>query len=247
MMLDRVQSAVGLSAGETSVSVRRLVDAVSAGVGLLFAGPIMMLIALSIWIEDGRPIFFSQTRLGRHGRKFRIHKFRKFHKRSEVTNRAVTINGDDRMGRVGRFLERTKLDELPQLWNIFKGDMTIVGPRAESEAFAECFIGNYLRILHYTPGLFGPNQYLFRNEKRLYPQAQDPERFYREVLFPLKANIDLLYFADRTTRSDIGWILRGGLATIGLRMSPPKRLNGQLERELNRAVTMTVLPIPAQD
>ena len=126
--------------------------------------------------------------------------------------------------RLGRFLGKTKLDELPQLWNILKGDMSIVGPRPESLELAHCFSGIYLRVLQYRPGLFGPNQVLFRNESSMFPDNYDPEKFYCEYLFPLKANIDLAYFPQRTLASDIGWIIRGFLAVIGWQSLPTEHL-----------------------
>jgi lipopolysaccharide/colanic/teichoic acid biosynthesis glycosyltransferase len=122
------------------------------------------------------------------------------------------------------------LDELPQLWNILKGDMAIVGPRPETFELASCFSGHYLRILDYRPGIFGPNQVLFRNESSFYPEDSNPEQFYRDVLFPFKANIDLEYFSSRTLVSDIGWIIRGILAVFDWRSLPVERLEGRLAK-----------------
>jgi lipopolysaccharide/colanic/teichoic acid biosynthesis glycosyltransferase len=219
MTLARLRAPTDLLNGEVSVSRRRIFDVIAAGTGLVFGSPIFLLVALAIWIDDGRPLIFSQERLGQFGRRFRIYKFRKFRKEVGTTGCALTVEGDQRMTRLGHLLERTKLDELPQLWNILKGDMSVVGPRPESLAFADCFTRAYRRILDHRPGIFGPNQVLFRNEGRIYPANQDPERFYREVLFPLKADKDLAYFAQRTIGSDIGWIIRGLLTVIGLHAS----------------------------
>src|SRR5207247_10219766 len=120
-----------------------------------------------ILIETGSPILFVQTRLGLFGRAFRMYKFRKFYPDAGKGD-GVTLKGDKRMPRLGAVLERTKIDELPQLWNILKGDMTMVGPRPESSDLADCFTGEYAGVLEYTPGLFGPNQFYFRAESALY-------------------------------------------------------------------------------
>jgi lipopolysaccharide/colanic/teichoic acid biosynthesis glycosyltransferase len=212
----RLHEPTNPTANLTTISTRRILDLVIAGTSLVLLGPIMMLVALAIWVESGRPIFFSQVRLGQMGRHFRMYKFRKFHKGSGAIDRPVTIRNDYRMTRLGGFLARAKLDELPQLWNILKGDMSVVGPRPESLDLADCFVGFYRRVLDHKPGIFGPNQVVFRDEALLYPDTLDPQQFYREVLFPLKANIDLAYFPNRTIPSDIGWIICGVLAVVGL-------------------------------
>jgi hypothetical protein len=116
---------------------------------------------------------------------------------------------------VGRFLLRTKLDELPQLWNVLKGDMSIVGPRPESLDFQDCFKGPCARVLEHKPGIFGPSQVLFRNEYIFHHRHPEPEQFYRDVLFPLKADIDLAYFEHRTLCRDLGWAVRSALAVFG--------------------------------
>jgi hypothetical protein len=127
---------------------------------------------------------------------------------------------------VGKLLLRTKLDELPQLWNILNGEMSVVGPRPETPAFADCFGEAYGKVLDYKPGIFGPSQVFFRNEGSLYPNDRDPERFYRDVLFPLKARIDLDYFPHRTMMGDLAWIFRGMLAVFGSSSLPLERLDG---------------------
>ena len=203
---------------------RRVFDVAVAGVGLIVLAPLMLLIALAVWTESGRPIFFSQIRLGQHGHHFRLHKFRKFQELGRsgnglmtLPNQAVTLRNDVRMTQVGRLLARSKLDEIPQFWNVLTGDMSIVGPRPESLAFANCFSDRYRGVLNFRPGIFGPNQVFFRNEWSLYTGSIDPETFYRDVLFPLKARADLAYFPHRTIRRDVGWILRGVSAVVGVR------------------------------
>lgn len=197
-----------------STTVRRLFDFAVAGLGLLLFAPLMMIIAAAIWLESGRPIFFSQPRLGRGGRRFSIHKFRKFGPACGEGS-PVTVENDARLTRVGHVLARTKLDELPQLWNILTGDMSLVGPRPESPAFADCFVNGFEQVLDHTPGLLGPCQVIFRHEGRLYPQDVDPALFYRQILFPLKARIDIDYYGRRTFADDLAWGIRAFAAVFG--------------------------------
>jgi lipopolysaccharide/colanic/teichoic acid biosynthesis glycosyltransferase len=194
----------------------KLLDVSVASFLILFLLPILMLIVLAIYLEDGAPILFRQPRLAQQGKSFVLYKFRKFRNDVPANGCALTLQNDERFTRVGRRLERTKLDELPQLWNVVRGDMSIVGPRPESLAFADCFNGRYRELLRYRPGIFGPAQALFRNESALYPNGQDPEQFYREVLFPAKADIDLSYYPARSGLGDCAWATRCCLAVLGV-------------------------------
>jgi lipopolysaccharide/colanic/teichoic acid biosynthesis glycosyltransferase len=209
-----------------NAAVTRAFDVVVALLGLAAFSPLTLAIAVMIRIETPGPVLFRQIRLGRGGRHFRLYKFRKFEDGPDATGLAVTLKNDPRITRVGRLLERSKLDELPQLWNILIGDMSMVGPRPETLDFADCFRDGCQRILDHTPGLFGPSQAMFRNESSLYPADQDPREFYRTVLFPAKARIDLHYFSQRSMMSDIGWIIRGVLAVVGFPVVRGEGLKG---------------------
>jgi len=180
-----------------------------------FLLPVFLIVALAIWIEGGRPILYSQLRLGQNGLPFRIYKFRKFRPDCDDRGSPLTMEGDGRMTSVGRILAATKLDELPQLWNVLRGDMSIVGPRPETLAFADSFRNGFEKILEHKPGLFGPCQVVFRHEARLYPAGASVTDFYRDVLFPAKAEIDLAYYSRRTAVSDLGWVLRAGWVIVG--------------------------------
>jgi lipopolysaccharide/colanic/teichoic acid biosynthesis glycosyltransferase len=193
---------------------KRLVDLSLAIVLLLISAPIMGGIALLVWLESPGHVFFWQERLGLHGRRFWLWKFRKFPPHWRDSGPGVTVRGDLRMTRIGAILERTKLDELPQLWNILKGEMSFVGPRPESVRFAHLFKGDVAGVLRHIPGLFGPTQITFPNEPDLYPADTDPEAYYQEVLFPRKARLDMEYFQKANCLSDINWIIRGMWVTI---------------------------------
>ena len=201
--------------------LRRALDIAFAGMAGLLLTPVILIVILAIWIEGGRPILFSQLRLGKNGRPFRMYKFRKFKPDCDDRGCPLTLEGDGRLTRIGRVLAASKLDELPQLWNVLRGDMSLVGPRPESLAFADCFRGGFEKILEFKPGLFGPCQVLFRSESRLYPSGVAAAEFYRKVLFPAKAEIDLAYFSCRTLTSDLGWILRAfWMIVTGARIEP---------------------------
>jgi lipopolysaccharide/colanic/teichoic acid biosynthesis glycosyltransferase len=189
--------------------MKRLFDLTLGVLGLIVAAPLMAVIAVAIKLDSPGRVFFSQERLGKGGEIFLIHKFRKFPDHWGTQGSGVTVAGDARMTRLGRFLERSKLDELPQLWNILKGDMSFVGPRPESLNFADLFDGELSRVHDYKPGIFGPNQVAYRNESEMYPPDRNPDEFYRSELFPSKARNDIDYFGRATLISDIGWMIRG--------------------------------------
>lgn len=194
--------------------MKRIMDITLAILAVIVAAPIMAVIALGVRLDSPGRAIFSQPRLGKNGRIFFMHKFRKFPNSWGDDGPGVTVAGDARMTRLGRFLERFKLDELPQLWNILCGEMSFVGPRPESVRYADLFEGEYARVLDFVPGIFGPNQVAFRNESEMYPVETEPETFYREELFPQKARVDIAYFSQSNLVTDFAWIVRGFFVTI---------------------------------
>lgn len=214
MTYPRIHLRPSVAADAMNAVGSRSLDIIVASVALLVLALPMLAVACAIAVDD-LPILFVQTRLGKHSQPFSMFKFRKFRSTCGTDGCPLTMAMDARMTRVGRFLAATKLDELPQLWNVLRGDMAIIGPRPESLAFADCFQNGFEQILEYKPGLLGPSQIVFRNECKLYPSDMDPTRFYREVLFPAKARLDLAYFPHRSVPGDIRWLLRGVLAVFG--------------------------------
>ncbi|MCF6100424.1 sugar transferase [Mesorhizobium muleiense] len=196
----------------------RLFDIGFAALGLIVLSPVIAIASIAILVETGRPILFSQSRLGRNGRPFAMLKLRKFRPDASDCHLPLTMMADERMSRFGRVLAITKLDELPQLINILRGEMAVVGPRPESLELAYCFTNSSLPLLAYKPGIFGPSQWVFRNESALFPLNVDPVEFYRQILFPLKARIDLSYYAERTLTTDMKWVVLCSLAVAGLRI-----------------------------
>ena len=127
----------------------------------------------------------------------------------------LLTRSDERYSTVGKILDKTKLNELPQLVNILRGEMSVVGPRPEIPQFEHCFSGRYRVLLDYLPGIFGPSQSVFRDENEMYPPGGDMKSFYEQVLFQQKAELDLQYYRRATAISDLYWIFRSLLAVVG--------------------------------
>jgi lipopolysaccharide/colanic/teichoic acid biosynthesis glycosyltransferase len=220
----RVQGKVSNASEEAlwRVGQRRLFDIAVSALALIILSPFFVLVILAIWLETGRPFIFSQMRLGYRGGQFRIYKFRKFYPENTSPGCPLTVKNDNRMTPLGRFLEKSKLDELPQLWNVLRGDMSLVGPRPETPNFADCFEQGFAPVRAYKPGILGPSQAFVRDESSLFPLDADPVAFYRSVIFPLKGRIDLAYYQNRSLFSDISWIIRCVLVVVRLRSECPR-------------------------
>jgi lipopolysaccharide/colanic/teichoic acid biosynthesis glycosyltransferase len=172
----------------------RVLDLVIGGIGLLLASPLFILVAILIKSESEGPVFFSQVRVGLHRKRFMMLKFRKMRSNLPSQGPSITRRHDTRLTVVGAFLERTKLDELPQLLNVLKGEMTLVGPRPELPKFVELNPGMWDHVLSVKPGIFGPNQLNNRNESELFPRdCKDVEAFYVQELLPEKLRVDAAY------------------------------------------------------
>ncbi len=177
----------------------------------LLALPLLVLpgliIALAVWAGSGSPVFFRQERVGRGGRLFRIVKFRTMLVRP-AGDSTVTVAGDARMTAVGRFLRRWKLDELPQLWNVLVGDMSLVGPRPDVPGYADRLEGDERRLLQLRPGITGPATLAYRNEEEILAQVDDPVRYNDEVIWPDKVRLNLEYLERASLGRDLGYLWR---------------------------------------
>jgi len=183
----------------------RLFDLTCAGTGLVLLSPVLALIALTILLSDAPPVFFRQTRVGRHGRPFRIWKFRTM--RTCVHGSAITAAGDDRITKIGAKLRRHKLDELPQLINVLMGDMSVVGPRPEMPEYVESDAPIWREVLLARPGITDLATLLFRDEENILIAGSDLESLYREHVLPAKLALNLGYLRSRSFWQDIKLIL----------------------------------------
>lgn len=191
--------------------LKRTLDLTLSVLSLPLLLPVMILIAVAIKRDSPGPVFYRQVRVGRGGRPFRIFKFRSMVADASRKGTALTVKADTRVTRAGRFLRQTKLDELPQVFNILVGDMSIVGPRPEVPEFMKFYSpGQRSIILSMRPGMTDYAALLFRNESALLDQSRDPVEFYRTVIMPTKFRCYERYSHDLGMLTD----LRIMLATI---------------------------------
>jgi len=186
-------------------AVQRLFDVVCSAAGLVFLVPVFAGLALAILCDDGGPVFFTQVRVGRNGRPFRIWKFRTM--RAGSRGSAITASGDARVTRAGAVLRRFKLDELPQLFNVLKGDMSLVGPRPEVPEHVQLEAPVWQAVLQVRPGITDLASLLYRDEEKILGASQDPNTFYRESVLPQKLLLNLAYLRSRSFRQDLRLIL----------------------------------------
>lgn len=172
---------------------KRGLDVVSATLGLAVLAPLFGLIAALVKFDSEGPVFFRQERIGRGFRPFTIYKFRTMVKDAPERGPALTVGQDSRITRVGHFLRRTKLDELPQLLNVLKGDMSLVGPRPELQRYVDAFHAEYQQVLSVRPGMTDLASLKFIDEAGLLAQASDPERAYCETVLPEKLSLAKQY------------------------------------------------------
>lgn len=186
---------------------KRIFDLLAAGLGLLLLSPLLLATALAIRLDSPGPVFFRQERVGRGGRSFRIHKFRTM--RHGAGGALITVGEDARITRVGAFLRRTKLDELPQLIDVLRGTMSLVGPRPEVPRYVALYPSALReKVLSVRPGLTDLASIEYRDENALLARAADPEREYVETVLPAKLQLAADYVDRRTLALDLRIIVR---------------------------------------
>lgn len=190
----------------------RAFDLLAALLGLLILLPFLLVIALVIRLEGRGPVFFRQVRVGRHGRPFNIWKFRTMVVDAERLGRQLTVGEDKRITRSGAWLRRWKLDELPQLFNVVRGEMGLVGPRPEVPRYVALYTPEQRKVLSLRPGITDLASIAYRNESELLEGREDPESYYIQYILPEKIRINLDYAA----RAGIFRNIQVVLATLGL-------------------------------
>ncbi len=176
-----------------------------AALGLLLLAPVLLLAAAWVKLDSPGPALFRQTRVGRHGVPFTIHKFRTMR---VAPGAAITVGADPRITRSGQVLRQTKLDELPQLWDVLRGAMSLVGPRPELPRYVALYPADLReRVLAVRPGITDPASLAFSHEAELLAAAADPEREYREVILPAKLKLSADYAATASLATDLRLIL----------------------------------------
>lgn len=185
---------------------KRGLDLLLAAAGLLVLGPLLAAVAVTVKVTSQGPIFFRQERVGQMGRPFRIVKFRTM--TAGAAGPAVTRRGDPRITPLGVLLRRTKIDELPQLYNVLVGHMSLVGPRPEVRKYVERFPAEYSRILTVRPGITDFAALEYRDEESLLAASSSPEATYLETVLPAKLALYRRYLDERSLRTDLALIVR---------------------------------------
>lgn len=191
--------------------LKRLFDIVASGVGLILLSPVFLVLAIWIKTDSPGPVFYRQVRVGKDNKDFKIFKFRSMRTGSDKGSQ-ITIGGrDSRITRSGFYIRKYKLDELAQLINVFVGDMSFVGPRPEVRHYVNYYTPEQMHVLDVRPGITDMSSIKYRNESELLAQAEDPEKYYIEVVMQDKLKINLEYVSHHSFWFDLKMIFK----TIG--------------------------------
>lgn len=212
---------------------KRVFDCATAMAGLVCLLPLFVIVAVLIKLDSDGPVFFSQERVGRVFRPFWIYKFRTMVRDAPERGSRITAGADPRITRVGRFLRRTKIDELPQLVNVLKGDMSLVGPRPELPQYVEWFRSDYEEILTVRPGITDLASLTFRDEAAMLATSLDPEEMYVTSILPAKLDLGKEYVRGSSLPRDMTVIARTLAALIGLGPSGYQSIQTYTQRSEN--------------
>ena len=182
--------------------IKRFFDLTFSLIGILILFPLMLIISLVIKLDSKGPIFFIQNRVGKGGKLFAMIKFRSMSV-FQTSKSTVSVKGDIRITKVGSFIRKYKLDELPELWNVLLGHMSIVGPRPDVKGFADELKGEDRKILNLRPGITGPASLKYANEEELLSYQENPEDYNKKVIFPDKVRINLDYYYNQNLILDL--------------------------------------------
>jgi lipopolysaccharide/colanic/teichoic acid biosynthesis glycosyltransferase len=192
-------------------AMKRTLDVLAAALGLVALSPILLVAAAAIRLDSRGPVFYIQQRVGRHFVPFGIYKFRTMVSGADAQGTQITAGADPRITRVGRWLRKTKIDELPQLINVLLGQMSLVGPRPEVPKYVEMFRDDYAYVLAVRPGLTDPASIKYRHEADILGRSPDPEREYVERILPDKLALARVYVAEATFLGDLGLLAQTAL------------------------------------
>jgi lipopolysaccharide/colanic/teichoic acid biosynthesis glycosyltransferase len=186
---------------------KRLFDFIISLSILIIISPVVIFLALIIKVFSGSPVIYKQERIGIKGKVFKLYKFRTMFVNADKIGTSVTAKNDSRVTPVGRFLRRLKLDELPQLINVLKGDMSFVGPRPDVPGYADKLQGEDRIILNVRPGITGPATLKYRNEEEMLVKQENPDKYNAEVIYPDKVRLNRMYAQNNSFFKDMKYIL----------------------------------------
>jgi len=205
---------------------KRLFDLFFSTIGLLLLAPLFLLVSILICLDSPGPIFFRQKRMGKGLLPFSIYKFRTMQEDAASHGPLITIDGNKRVTRFGKILRKTKIDELPQLINVFKGEMSLVGPRPEVEKYALLYKEDYRKILTARPGITDLASILFRDEEAILMSRDNPEAYYQNILLPQKIRLAKEYIDQSGILYDV-WLI---FLTF-FRILFPRDISGKLDKK----------------
>jgi len=188
--------------------LKRIFDIVASGIGLILLSLLFVILAIWIKCDSIGPVFYKQVRVGRNNMDFQLFKFRSMRVGSDKKG-LITVGGHDpRITRSGYYIRKYKLDEFPQLINVFKGDMSLVGPRPEVRKYVDMYTEEQMHVLDVRPGITDLASIRYRNENELLERVNDPDKYYVEVIMPDKLRINLEYVARHSFTFDIRLIFQ---------------------------------------
>jgi lipopolysaccharide/colanic/teichoic acid biosynthesis glycosyltransferase len=225
---------------------KRAVDLALAAGAVIVLAPLLLLIALAIKLDSAGPVLYSQLRVGRQGWPFRLHKFRSMLADPDRRGPPLTRRDDPRVTRLGRVLRPLRLDELPQLFNVLRGDMSLVGPRPEVPSIVARYTSAERQVLSVRPGLVGPTHLAWLDEAERYPEGIDPVEYYVAHMLPEKLRSDLEYLRTRSLLTDLWCLTRVPAALLGnalrrRRIEPLARKTARLTLDLLSVCVATLL------
>lgn len=188
--------------------MKRIFDITIAFILLIIAIPLFVVMIVWVWLDDGWPVFFSQERVGKNEVNFRLHKFRTMKKASEKAGQLTVGSRDSRITKSGYYLRKYKMDELPQLWNVIKGDMSLVGPRPEVPKYVSMYSEQQKRVLSVKPGITDQASLIYFEENELLGASPNPEQTYITQVMPEKLRLNLDYIDNQTISLDFKIILQ---------------------------------------
>lgn len=203
--------------------LKRLFDIVASFCGIVILFPLIVIVSILIKLTSKGPVLFKQVRVTKNGRLFKIYKFRTMRENSEG-NKQITVGNDSRITGVGHILRKTKLDELPQLFNVLKGEMSLVGPRPEVPKYVELYTEEQREILKVSAGITDYASIYFSNESELLGEAENPEEFYIKKIMPYKIELNKKYIKEIGIVTDIKLIILTILKILELVKLEPKEL-----------------------
>ena len=212
---------------------KRVIDIAVASTGLLVGAPLLAVVSAAIKLDSEGPVLFGQTRVGKDKRPIRTLKLRTM--AAGGSGPQITAHGDPRITRIGRVLRKSKLDELPQLWNVLRGEMSLVGPRPEVPQYVATYRPEWQKLFTVRPGITDLASLTFRDEESLLALAHDRDRAYREVIMPAKLALALEGVERRSLAHDLAVIAKTALSIVGYRSQREREI---LEQVRNRIATL---------